>query len=157
MIRLDDATGDILLARLKQLGAHALTNITSRLYYIDFKFEPDIKVSYVYNINAKDQYFLQRISPYPLSEGIFSNHEEIVDFIEWDIKQFKNASHSTNFKRFLEINNTLSLVEHNIENLFLNYNVPKESIDLFHDQLTTLNASVQKAQEKSTPIMLPES
>ena len=156
MIRLDDTTGDILLARIKQLGANALTNITSRLYYIDFKFEPDIKVSYVYNINAKDQYFLQRISPYPLPEGLFSNHEEIINFIERDIKKFQNASHSSNFKRFLEINNTLSLVEHNIEHLFLNYNVPKESIDLFHDQLTNLNVSVQKAQNKSTHILLSE-
>lgn len=156
MIRLDDATGDILLARLKQMGAHELTNIASRLYYISFKFEQTVEITYVYNINAKNQYFLQRIAPYPLPKGLFETQEEIIDFIEKDIQKFKNASNSSNFQRFLEINNTLTHVEQNIEHLFLNFNVPKESIDIFHQQLTELNLSVQKAKGKSTHILIKD-
>ena len=37
---------------------------------------------YTYNINAKNKYFLQRIEPYPIPHGTFSNEVKIVDFIK---------------------------------------------------------------------------
>lgn len=154
MNRMDATTGDIIIARLKQLGTHHINHIISHLYFIIFEFEPNIEVSYVYNINAKNQYFLQRISPYPLPKGLFSSQDEIVAFIEKDIAQFKNASNSSNFKRFLDINNTFNHVEQTMEHLFLNYNVPKENIDLVHQKLADLNLELQKAKSKSTHIMV---
>ena len=153
---LDATSGDIILARLKQLDTHKIHHIASHLYYIIFIFEPDIEISYVYNINAKSQYFLQRISPYPLPKGLFSTQDEIIDFIEKDIEKFKNASYSSNFKRFLEFNNTLTHIEQNMEHLFLNFNVPKDSIDLLHEQLTHLNLELQKVKNKSTHIIMKE-
>ena len=156
MNRLEATTGDIIIARLKQLGTHHIHHVMSHLYFIIFQFDSDIEVSYVYNINAKNQYFLQRILPYPLPKGLFSSQDEIVDFIEKDIMQFKNAANSSNFKRFLEINNTFTQVEQSMEYLFLNYNVPKENIDELHDRLHHLNIELQKAKSKSTPILIKE-
>lgn len=156
MTRLDVATGDVFLARFKQMGAYDLSNVRSQLHYIIFKIEPDITVSYVYNINIKNQYFLQRISPYPLSEGLFSTQEEIVDFIERDIEKFKNATQSTNFNDFLEILRSVHQLEQNLEHLFLNYNVSKELIQEFSDEISALNETLQKAKSKSTYVLIKD-
>lgn len=156
MARLNVATSDIFLARLKQMGASKLSTIQGHLHYIIFKIEPSIKVSYVYNINAKNQYFLQRISPYPLPEGLFSSQEEIVNFIEKDIAKFKNASHSTNFEAFLEINRSFNHFQQNMEHLFLHYNIPKELLEELNTHLTALNGTLQKAKSKSTHIIIKE-
>ncbi len=147
-------TGDMLLVPLKQLGATDIIDINSRLYYIKFKLKKNITVSYVYNINAKSKYFLQRISPYPLPKGLFTNQEEIIDIIKRDIRKFKTACNSSNFELFLGITNTLGYVSSDIESLFLNYNIPKEQLDQFYHQLHQLSDLVHQMKAKSTHIIL---
>lgn len=153
-MKMNDASGDMLLARFKQMGAHELTNISSRLYYIGFNITPKVTVTYVYNINQKDQYFLQRIAPYPLPKGIFTTHEEIIDFIAEDLSKFRNAALSKNFEHFLDFNHTLNCIEHDVEHLFLNYNVPKESIISFNTLLLALNKEIQRTKNKSSHILV---
>lgn len=153
-MKFDDATGDILLARFKQMGAHELTNIASRLYYIGFKLSPTVEVTYVYNINKKEQYFLQRISPYPLPKGLFTSQEEIIDFIEEDLTKFKNAAQSRNFEQFITFNHQLTQIENDVERLFLNYNVPQDVMPAFNHILHHLSHEVHKAKSKSTHIII---
>lgn len=154
MRKLHSTDGDIIATKLKQLHPHEVNQIMSHLYYIVFKFESNIEVSYVYNINVKKQYFLQRIAPYPLPKGLFSTQNEIIDFIEKDISKFKNASHSSNFNSFLNITNNISQLEQTMERLFLNFNVSKESIHHIQQLISDLNLEIQKAQNKSMHIMI---
>ena len=155
-ININETTGDILLFPLKQLGATDITSINSHLYYIKFHLTDEVTISYVYNINTKNKYFLQRISPYPLPKGLFTTTEEIIDFIKRDIRKFQSACHSSNFERFLSITNNLSHISSDVESLFLNYNMPKDQMQLFHEQLHTLNDLIHLIKSKSTHIILKE-
>lgn len=153
-MKIDSITGDMLLAHFKQMGAHEITNITSRLYYIGFKITPQIEITYVYNINKKDQYFLQRISPYPLPKGLFISQEEIIHFIETDLIKFRNAAQSSNFQDFITFNHILAEIENDMEHLFLNYNVPKSLLQEFNKRIHLLRHDVHLAKTKSMHIMV---
>ena len=115
--------GDTIEILLRQIGASEIKKVRGILYFIKFNLGNDIEVSYTYNINAKNKYFLQRIKPYPIPQGIFINEHKIVEFIEKDLIKFHNAINSRNFNLFLNATNKINLAASNLENLFLNYNV----------------------------------
>ena len=102
---LNNAYGDTIETRLRYIGATDIRKIHGILYFIEFEIDDKLKVSYTYNINAKNKYYLQRIKPYPIPEGVFEKEYEVVSFIEKDIKKFTNAKKSNNFDLFLNINN----------------------------------------------------
>ena len=68
--------GDSIEILLRQIGATSITRVKGYIYFIKFKID-DIEITYTYNINHKNQYFLQRIEPYPLGKGIFNNDTEL--------------------------------------------------------------------------------
>ena len=87
--RIDSVKGDSIEILLRQLGAAKIQKVHGNLYFIKFILDNDFEVMYTYNINAKNKYFLQRIEPYPIPHGTFSNEVKIVDFIKKDIAKFK--------------------------------------------------------------------
>lgn len=121
-----------------QLGADVHV-MNSLLCYITFDID-GTEISYVYNINKKDKYFLQRIKPYPEPAGTFNSEDELIDIIKIDIEQFRNAKNSNVFNEFIKINKGLNETVRNFEDLYLYYNVPHETIDDIKDKL----ASIQK-------------
>ncbi|MBS4534871.1 hypothetical protein GOQ29_04485 [Clostridium sp. D2Q-14] len=139
-----------------QLGADVHV-INSLLCYITFDIE-GTEISYVYNINKKDKYFLQRIEPYPEPAGTFNSEDELIDTIKIDIEQFKNAKNSNVFNDFVKINKCLSETIRNFEDLYLYYNVPHETIDNIKDKLDSIQqiikntkTSCKKIYEKKDP------
>ncbi|MGL4362946.1 MAG: hypothetical protein ACRCSG_06765 [Cellulosilyticaceae bacterium] len=148
------AHGDTIETRLRLFGAKKVERVQGFLYYVTFELSDDEKVSYVYNINPKKQYFLQRIEPYPLPEGVFSNEEKVVEFIQNDFEKFRNAKNSTNFKHFLQLTNTMNLMTQDMESFFLNYNVDKKYIMSLIDNLQSMLETIQKSKDKSEYIKL---
>ena len=69
--RINSVKGDSIEILLRQLGADKIQKVQGDLYFIKFILEDDLEVMYTYNINAKNQYFLQRIMPYPIPQGAF--------------------------------------------------------------------------------------
>lgn len=137
---LDNAYGDTIEARLRYIGATDIKKIHGILYFIEFEIDNNLKVSYTYNINSKNKYYLQRIKPYPIPEGVFDKEYEIVSFIEKDIKKFMNAKKSNNFDLFLKITDELNTICFDIEELFLNYNIDKMDLNkLKHETDIILN------------------
>jgi len=51
--------------KLQQLGAKVQV-INSTLCYVQFDLD-GVQLQYVYNVNHKGNYFLERIQPYPLA------------------------------------------------------------------------------------------
>ena len=73
--------GDTIEILLRQIGASEIKKVRGILYFIKFNLENNIEVSYTYNINAKNKYFLQRIKPYPIPQGTFINEHKIVEIL----------------------------------------------------------------------------
>lgn len=126
--------GDSIEILLRQIGATKITKVKGYLYFIKFKID-DLDITYTYNINHKNQYFLQRIEPYPLGKGVFNKEIEIVSFIKKDLEKFKKAKRLDNFDKFLNLNNTITSLTTDVENLFLNYNISDINISQLEESL----------------------
>lgn len=137
---------------LKQMGAQ-VTSIHGLLCYVKIEIGGNT-VSYVYNINAKDQYFLQRIMPYPLGAGVFSTQKEVLAYIKQDIKQFKNAVKSSVFQKYVDVNYKTHITSHELENVFFNYNVPLEKMDTINQLLDQIQVVMKDIKETCPKIEL---
>ena len=95
----------------------------------------------------KNQYFLQRIEPYPLGKGVFSKEIEIVSFIKKDLSKFKKAIKLDNFNKFLNLNNTITSLTTDVENLFLNYDISDIDIDQLEETLSTFYDKIEECKK----------
>lgn len=148
------AMGDTIEVRLRHLGAYDIKKISGVLYFVKFQLESGIEVSYSYNINVKNQYFLQRIKPYPIPEGLFSDEEQIVEFIKQDLEKFKNAGKSKNFEQFVELTATLNQLTKDMEGFFLDYNVESEDLTLLVNELNLVRQTIASAKNHSKHVKL---
>ena len=148
------ANGNMIETRLRLLGATKIEKVSGVLYFVKFELDNHLEVSYSYNVNAKDKYFLQRIKPYPIPEGLFSDEEQVVEFIKRDIEKFKNAQNSSNFMHFIELVQTMNEVSKDMESLFLNYNVEKVDLDKLIVNFKTIQKNIKESKEHSTHVVL---
>lgn len=138
--------GDSIEILLRQIGATKITRVRGYLYFIKFKID-DLYITYTYNINHKNQYFLQRIEPYPLGKGVFDKEIEIVSFIKKDLSKFKKAKKLDNFNNFLNLNNAITSLTTDVENLFLNYDISDVDINQLEESLNDFSKKVEKCKK----------
>ena len=69
--------------KLTQMGAN-VKQVSGKLCYVSFDLGY-MTLEYVYNINAKGKYFLERIKPYPLPIKAYDNEDDVIDIIEIDV------------------------------------------------------------------------
>lgn len=134
--------------KLLQMGAEVKV-VSGELVYVSFDITEDIKVSYVYNINKKNKYFLERIKPYPISVKEFETAEDICNIIKIDVEQFRNAVKSHNIYEFIKINCNLHNTILTFEDLFLYYNIDSHTFDEIKDHVSGINDIIQNAKKTS--------
>ncbi|MBN2604835.1 MAG: hypothetical protein JXR62_03280 [Bacilli bacterium] len=137
--------------KLVQMGADVKV-ISSKLVYATFILEDNIEVSYVYNVNKKNKYFLERIKPYPLTVKEFDSQEDLITIIKIDLEQFDNAAHSHNVHDFIKIGQSLNQTIKNFEDLFLYYNISKECVSDIHEHIKNINDLITQSQKTSTRV-----
>ncbi|MFZ5969028.1 MAG: hypothetical protein ACOYVK_17875 [Bacillota bacterium] len=133
--------------KLRQMGAEVQV-IRGIMHYVRFNLDGTI-VEYVYHINNKDNYFLQRRSPYPLNVGIYESHDDVINIIQHDIAQMLNAKKSKKFDKFIEINRTLCNIERNFEDLYLYYNIPGVQAGKIEEKIAELKTLILETQKIS--------
>lgn len=148
-MNLNNVTGDAIETLLRQLGASDIKKVRGILYFIKFRLDENVEISYTYNINAKDQYFLQRIKPYPLPQGAFEDEYEIVAFIKKDLLKFNSAKNSSNYKLFTEVTNMANSIATNMESLFLNNNVNNNEFLGLHKELEDVLNKIENIRNNS--------
>ncbi len=136
--------------KLQQMGG-TITAINSKLCYVTFDLS-GFKVSYVYNVNKKDRYFLERINPYPLPLDELDSEDDVIEVIRIDLQQFENAVQSDNINKFVSIAQNLSKTFHKFEDLFLYYNLSEQNTKGFYDKVRELEAEIEKIKEESPRI-----
>lgn len=148
-MNVNSAQGDAIETLLRQMGAYDIVKVRGLLYFMKFKLNDKFEISYSYNINAKKQYFLQRIKPYPIPQGVFSDEYEVVSFITKDLKKFNNAMNSSNFSLFLDVTKKVNSVTSKMEDLFLNYNVDKNEFLRLNKELDDIVNEINFSKDKS--------
>lgn len=148
-MNVNSAQGDAIETLLRQMGAYDIVKVRGLLYFMKFKLNDKFEISYSYNINAKKQYFLQRIKPYPIPQGVFSDEYEVVSFITKDLKKFNNAMNSSNFNLFLDVTKKVNSITSKMEDLFLNYNVDKNEFLILNKELDDIVNEINFSKDKS--------
>ncbi len=131
------AEQDKLDMMLTQMGAQVKT-INGLLCFVRFKIK-DVELFYVYNINAKNQYYLQKVLPYPVGAGVFNSPDDIVSYIQNDINKFINASEKDSFELFLHTNSVLHSTIHKMENTFFEFDLSTEQLNSILQKLIKIN------------------
>ena len=137
---------------LSQMGAQ-VKSIQGLVCFVRFDIDGR-ELFYVYNINAKNQYYLQKVLPYPVGAGIFSHPSDVIAYIKRDLKLFRNAVKSRTFESFLQASTKIHTVLHKVEDTFLNYNVPIEEMQRISDVLDAVDAKLGEIRKSSQKIDL---
>lgn len=136
--------------KLTQMGGK-VTSLHGIISFIRFNVN-QTEFVYVYNINAKNQYFLQMVRPYPVGAGVFSKPQEIVQYIKNDIKQFKNASNSGVFNEFVSVNRALYESIEDIKRVFMTYNVPREQMQSIQEKISEISQLLSDIKSTSSTL-----
>ncbi len=148
----NSVSGDIVDLKLNQMGATQITKLRSYMYIVDFELENGLMISYVFNITKHDKYFLQRMRPYAMVQGKYADTQEITKFIREDLKRFRNAEGSSNFSEFVDISRKSVQLAHDLEALFLNYNVDRATLDEMDGTLTRMSMHLEQLKKQLPPI-----
>ena len=62
--------------KLRQMGGEVL-QLSAKCCYVRFHIG-EFKLSYVYNINRSNRYFLERLKPYPLPLKEYENEDDVI-------------------------------------------------------------------------------
>lgn len=133
--------------KLVQMGAK-VELVNSKMCYVRFNLE-GIDIEYVYNINNKNKFFLERVKPYPLALKVTNTEQELISVIEIDLAQFQNAVKSHNINYFLNIGNELTKTIKKFEDLFLYYNIPREECEAFQAQVDALLDHIYETKDRA--------
>jgi hypothetical protein len=154
-MNVNSTTQDILNMELKQIGAK-VRSVHGIVCYISF-FVANIKITYLYNINKNNDFFLQRINPYPLSVGVFKKQSDIVNFIKKDIKRFEAASQHSCFQRYIDLNLGFYESLNKMENLFIDHDMSQKNFKKLESALDSLNIAMEMIEENIDDIdYIPE-
>lgn len=153
-MNINTTKGDSIEFLLRQIGATEIKKVRGLLYFIKFKLDENLEIFYTYNINSKNQYFLQRIKPYPIPQGAFIDEYEIVSFIKKDLHKFNNAKVSSNFKSFLDVSKKVNSINYNMEKLFLNYNVDAQDLLKLDKELNDILNQIEESKKTSEKIYI---
>ncbi len=113
--------------RLVQMGGK-VTQINGKMCFVEFDIE-GLVVEYAYNINSKGKFFLERVKPYPLPVKVYEDIQRVIEIIDIDLEQFRQAAKSHNMQKFIKLGNMLHATAKRFEDLFLYYNVPESTIN----------------------------
>lgn len=136
--------------RLRQLGGK-VNQVNGKMCYITFDIA-GLQVEYVYNLNSKGHYFLERIKPYPMPVKVYEDESKIVEIIDIDLEQFRAASKSHNMEKFIALGNKFNETAKRFEDLFLYYNVPAETLDALFNKLVESNDIIDACKETASRI-----
>lgn len=145
-------SGDVIGVTLRQLGASSVREIHSMMHIATFDLGDGTEVSYVFNITKGNKYYLQRMRPYALPWGLFADSAQIVRFITEDLKRFRNAAGSSNFKKFVGIADKASTLTGQLEELFLSHNVDAQALAQLEADLELFMEKAAQMRDKSAPL-----
>lgn len=136
--------------QLKQMGAK-IVSYHSLHCVVKFNIN-GFDIYYAYNINSKNQFFLQRRKPYRMSMGNFDEISDVVETISLDLERIKNALGSGKFDKFVEVNTRLLHAAKQLEELFLDYIVDEKVFNDLSNIVTEIEDKITASADENKKI-----
>lgn len=128
--------------KLRGMGAK-IQSVNSKMCYVKFE-EEGVQIEYAYSVNTTGKYYLERIKPYPLPLREFTREERLIEIIEIDLDQFRNAIHTLHsINPFISTSKDFHRIFQRFEDLYLYYEVPDETLQAVHDKLEEIDELIR--------------
>ena len=141
--------------KLQQMGAK-VDVINSTLCYVNFDI-CGFGLQYVYNVNKKGNYFLERTKPYPLAISEFDSEKDVVKLIRADVDKFRNALKCHHIDSFITIARQINKTFISFEDTFLNYNIPGEKVEKIYKKIQALELEIEIIRDNAKALFDEES
>jgi hypothetical protein len=132
---------------LRQMGAD-VKDMHGLICLVRFPAE-DGEVTYVYTLNAEDEYYLQRVAPCPMSAGVFPSADAIAAFIQSDVRAFQNAAQCGRYPAFVALSSRLTALARALEDAFLRCDVPGDYLDEAEEDVDALEKRLAEMKENA--------
>lgn len=127
--------------KLREMGAR-IQSVDSKMCIVKFE-EAGVQIEYAYSINSSGKYHLERIKPYPLPLREFTKEEKLIEIIEIDLDQFRNAIRFLDsLAPFIALSNDFHHTFQRLEDLYLYYEVSPETLEVIHSKLKEIDAMI---------------
>lgn len=140
----DRVSSDMINMMAKQMGAVHIKSDPAYINIYTFKIGEDLRIKYMLDLRRGKGMYLHRVSPYPIMLGKFYGETDIIDYMRRDLQKFQNAHNSDNFEHFLELTEELTQFNRQIEQLFLNRNVPEVAFQELADEMKEVRATIEQ-------------
>lgn len=137
--------------KLRNMGAK-IQAVNSKMCYVKFE-EEGIQIEYAYSVNTTGKYYLERIKPYALPLREFTREEKLIEIIEIDLDQFRNAIRTLrSISPFISTSKDFHRIFQRFEDLYLYYEVPEETLRAVHEKLEEIDALIRDTVKSSKRI-----
>lgn len=137
--------------KLREMGAK-IQFVSGKICHVRFERE-GLQIEYAYSINPAGKYHLERIKPYPLPLREFTREEKLIEIIEIDLDQFRNAlEHDKNMAAFIETSKEFHRVFQRFEDLYLYFDISDDTLADIRQRLEAIDGEIRGAISKHTRI-----
>lgn len=137
--------------KLKEMGAK-IQFVSGKICHVRFE-EAGIQIEYAYSINSKGKYHLDRLKPYPLPLREFVKEEKLIEIIEIDLEQFRNAIRAQkNLQEFIETSTKFHHMFQRFEDLYLYFDITSDTLEDIHHKLNEIDEVIKTATKSHTRI-----
>lgn len=148
----DKVASDMINMMAKQMGAKYIKSDPAYINIYTFELEHEFRIKYMLNLRRGKGMYLHRVAPYPIMLGKFYGETDVVDYMKRDLQKFQNALSSGQFEQFLELTDELTNFNRQIEQLFLNRNVPKAAFKEFAEEMKNVRKTIEQVASESPMI-----
>lgn len=145
----DRVSSDMINMMAKQMGAIHIKSDPAYINIYTFKLGEDLRIKYMLDLRRGKGMYLHRVSPYPIMLGKFYGETDVIDYIRRDLQKFQNAYSSDKFEHFLELTEELAMFNRQIEQLFLNRNVPEAAFQEFAEEMKRVRGTIEQVAAES--------
>lgn len=145
----DRVSSDMINMMAKQMGAIHIKSDPAYINIYTFELGNDLRIKYMLDLRRGKGMYLHRVSPYPIMLGKFYGETDVIDYIRRDLQKFQNAYSSDKFEHFLELTEELAMFNRQIEQLFLNRNVPEAAFQEFAEEMKRVRGTIEQVAAES--------
>lgn len=145
----DKVSSDMITMMAKQMGAVSVKSNPAHINIYRFQIAENLTLVYKVDLRRGKSIYLHRVSPYPMMLGKFYGESDLIAYLHRDLLKFRNAYRSSKFGHYLDLAVDLTDLNSQIEELFLNRNVPESGMEALSKEFKKMKNLVAEVKKQS--------
>jgi hypothetical protein len=145
----DKVSSDMITMMAKQMGAVSVKSNPAHINIYRFQIAENLTLVYKVDLRRGKSIYLHRTAPYPMMLGKFYGESEVIEYMHRDLLKFRNAYRSSKFGHYLDLAVDLTSMNSQIEQLFMNRNVPESGLEALSKEFKRMRETIQEVEAQS--------